>query len=287
MKLLVYRNLWGVTGDRAVAVGKIAAAGYHGIETVLPDVARCRELKPLLRRHRLDYRGVIWTRGRSVSDHLASFRAQLARLLRMDPSGFTVIGGHDCWNEDETCRYYEEVLRIEARIGLPVAHELHRSTCLFHPVPTRRIITQFPQLKLVCDFSHWVVSSESMLDDQLDLVRLCGRQAVHIHARVGHEESPQVADPRAPEARAYCEAFERWWRIVWEEQLRRGLAATMLCPEFGAPPYQQTLPYTGMPVADLWEICDWQAIRQRKLFSEWRDRRPGSSNKAPRIAKSN
>jgi hypothetical protein len=39
--------------------------------------------------------------------------------------------------------------------------------------------------------------------------------------RVGTEEAPQVADVRAPEALPYLIAFERWWDIVWEEQLAR------------------------------------------------------------------
>jgi hypothetical protein len=256
MKLLVYRNLWGVTGDRAAAVEQIAAAGYDGIETMLLDDAQCRELRLLLRRHQLDYKGVVWTRGLSVDDHLASFEEQVTRLLRVTPSGFTIIGGYDCWNEDETCRYYEAVLRKEEKLGLPVAHEIHRNT-------------RFPELKLACDLSHWVVSCERLLDDQLDLVRLCGRQAVHIHARVGNEQSAQLADVRAPEARPYREAFDHWWEIIWEEQAARGLKVTSLCPEFGPPPYQQTLPYSGMPVAELRDICDWQATRQREHFAEW------------------
>ncbi len=272
MKLLVYRNLWGVTGARAAALAQIAAAGYDGIECMILETAHCRELKPLIRRHRLDYKGVIWTRGLTVAEHLASFHEQLARLRTMDPSGFTVIGGYDCWDDDDTARFYEEMLRIEEKLGLPLAHEVHRNTCLFHPAPTRRILSRFPSLKLACDFSHWVISCERLLDDNLDLIRQCGRQAVHIHARVGHEQAPQLADLRAPEAQPYRDAFDRYWEIIWEEQARRGLAVTSLCPEFGAPPYQPTLPYTGMPVADLRAICDWQADRQRQHFAEWQTR---------------
>jgi len=269
MKLLVYRNLWGVTGDRTLAFERIAAAGYDGIETMVVDTAHVRALRPLIRRHGLDYRGVLWTTGLSVADHLASFRTQLKRTLTLNPSGFNVMGGHDCWSEDEACRYYDEVLRIETQLDLPIAHEIHRNTYLFHPAVTRRILARFPELKLTCDFSHWVVSCERLFEDQIDLVRLCGRQAVNIHARVGNEQTPQLADPRAPEAKPYRDVFERWWDIIWQEQAARGLKTTLLCPEFGPPPYQQTLPYTGLPVADLADICDWQAQRQRERFAAW------------------
>ena len=269
MKLRVYRNLWGLGSPTAAIVESLARKGYDGIETILWDESQRRALRPLLARHALDFRGVIWTKGVSVADHVRSFREQLGVLRRLGPSGFTVIGGYDCWSEADTDRYYEAVLRIEEGIDVPVAHELHRNTCLFHPAPARRILGRFPELKLVCDFSHWVVTCERLLGDQEDLIRLCGRHAVHIHTRVGNEESPQVADVRAPEAKPYRDAFESWWRVVWEEQARRGLKQTSVCAEFGAPPYQQTLPYTGMPVADLEAICDWQTSRQRTCFEEW------------------
>ncbi len=273
MKLLTYRNLWGTIGDRAKVVEQIAGAGYDGIESLLWNDAEVREAKPLLARWKLDYRGVIWTKGATVADHLASFQEYIERYRDLHPSGFTVIGGSDCWDESDTARYYEGVLELEGKGTVPVAHEVHRATCLFHPAPARRILARFPELKLVCDFSHWVVSCERLIHDQVDLIRQCGRQAVHIHSRVGSEQAPQLGDVRAPEARPYLEAFEKWWEIVWEEQEKRGLATTMICPEFGAPPYQPTLPYTGEPVADLAAVCDWQAERQRAHFREWQARR--------------
>jgi sugar phosphate isomerase/epimerase len=269
MKFLVYRNLWGVTGDRAAALERLAADGYDGIESMVLTKTSCRELRPLLRRHKFDYKGVIWTRGLTVEEHLVSLKTQRDLLLSLDPSGFTIIGGYDCWSDADQTRFYDAALDLEAKTGLPFAHELHRNSCLFHPAPTRRILNQFPELKLVCDLSHWVVSCERMLDDNLDLLRQCGRQAVHIHARVGNEQSPQLPDLTAPEAQPYLAAFESWWEIIWEEQARAGHATTSICTEFGPPPYQQTLPHTGAPVSDLWALCNWQASRQRAHFASW------------------
>jgi len=131
------------------------------------------------------------------------------------------------------------------------------------------VLRRFPELKLVCDFSHWVVSSERLLDDQLDLIRRCGRQAVHLHVRVGSEQSPQVSDVRAPEFAHYRRAFETWWEMVWEEQRKQGRERTSLCPEFGPPPYQQSLPYSRRPVGDLWAMCEWQKNRQKARFARW------------------
>ena len=286
MKLRVFRNLWGLGAPTSQVVETLSEKGYDGIETILWDAGQRRALKPLLRRHSMDYRGVIWTKGVSVEQHLSSLRQQLRELSPLEPSGFTVIGGHDCWSDDDTSRYYEGALKIELGVAVPVAHEIHRGTCLFHPAPARKVLGRFPELKIVCDFSHWVVTCERLLDDQEDLLRMCGRQAVHIHTRVGTEQSPQVADLRSPEVAPYLEAYERWWRIIWDEQRRRGLETTSVCPEFGAPPYQQTLPHTGMAVSDLEATCDWQAARQREHYARWSaaagTKAPRPERKAPR-----
>jgi hypothetical protein len=67
----------------------------------------------------------------------------------------------------------------------------------------------------------------------------------------------------------YLIAFERWWDIVWEEQLARGARVSTMCPEFGPPPYLPTLPYSGKPVANLAKLCDWQKDRQTDRFRSW------------------
>lgn len=122
--------------------------------------------------------------------------------------------------------------------------------------------TAFPKIKRFGDLK--------LLDDVPEILRRCARHALHIHARVGYEEGPQVPDPRAPEYQRHLEAHERWWRMIWESQKERGARESTLTPEFGPPDYMHTLPHTYAPVSDLWEICDWQAERQRDQFSQLR-----------------
>lgn len=270
MKLELYRNLWGVPGPPGPALARIAAAGYDGVEAVIFSDAQADRLRRALSRVPLAFKGVAWPRGASVREQLASLRRETGRLQTLGPGSLSVIGGQDCWSDDEAARYFEGALRLEQRLGLPMAHETHRNSALFHPAAARRILARFPELKLVCDFSHWVVACERLIDDQLDLIRQCGRQAVHVHVRVGSEQTPQVSDLRAPEFARYRRAFERWWGLVWDEQERRGLAVTSICPEFGPPPYLQTAPYTGRPAADLWAVCEWQKERQRARFARRR-----------------
>jgi sugar phosphate isomerase/epimerase len=283
MKIKIYRTLWGVPGPWDSAVAGIMDSGYDGIEAILFSAGQHAELRRVLRRRPVPFKGVIWTRnaGRSADDHLRSFRAQLGALLRTGATSINAIGGYDCWTEREAARYFEGVLEAGAASGVPVSHETHRDSALFHPTAARRVLVQFPELRLTCDFSHWVVACERLLDDQMPLIRLCGARADHIHLRVGTVQAPQVGDVRAPESAPYLRAFERMWDIVWKQQLAHGVATTTACPEFGPPPYLPTLPYSGMPVADLPAICDWQRDRQRLRFTRWISSRPKPALKGP------
>jgi hypothetical protein len=130
------------------------------------------------------------------------------------------------------------------------------------------LISRFDTLRLCADFSHWVCVGERLLEDQDDILQRCAQRTIHLHARVGYEEGPQVPDPRAPEYQRHCEAHERWWEWIWAAQAARGDTETTLTPEFGPPAYLQTLPYTNVPVANLWDICDWQAQRQAEKFAQ-------------------
>jgi hypothetical protein len=267
VKLELYRNLWGIGLSRSGALAAIEQAGYDGIEAVLFNDAEADELREILPRHRLRFKAVLWLSGHSLAEQLQSLDLQLERVRSLEPHSISIIGGYDCWNDDEAARYLEATFKIEDQTGYSFAHETHRNSILFHPGITLRLLNRFPELQLVCDFSHWVVACERLVDDQLETIRRCGRQAVHIHARVGSEQGPQLADLRSPEAAGYRDAFERWWEIVWEEQAARGLAITSLCPELGPPPYQPA------PFANLADQCEWQKQRQAARFAAWQSRR--------------
>jgi hypothetical protein len=76
-----------------------------------------------------------------------------------------------------------------------------------------------------------------------------------------------VPDPRAPEYQRHLEAHERWWDLIWDAQIAQGRKISPLTPEFGPPDYLHTLPYSNVPVADLWDICNWMADRQAARFA--------------------
>ena len=74
--------------------------------------------------------------------------------------------------------------------------------------------------------------------------------------------------PAAPEFAQALTAHERWWAALWDAQEDAENAATTMTAEFGPDGYLHTLPFTGMPVANLDEVNRWMAARQRQHFAE-------------------
>src|SRR5207237_10016506 len=145
------------------------------------------------------------------------------------------------------------------KVKVQVSHETHRGRVFYSPWATMPLVRQFPELKLNFDLSHWTCVAERMLDGEEENLKFLATRCIHIHARVGYEEGPQVPDPRAPEYQRHLEAHERWWGLVWDSQQKRGLEVSTLTPEFGPPGYLHTLPFTNVHVTDLCEVCNWQS----------------------------
>jgi len=210
---------------------------------------------------------MIFTGGADVSAHLVSFREQAVAAKTLKPLFINSHSGNDCWSSSEQRAFFSASLAIEAEVGIAICHEIHRGRIFFNPRDTRENLEAFPALKVCADYSHWVTVCERLLDDQPEAFRLAAERCLHIHARVGYEHGPQVPDPRAPEFDRHLRAHERWWDQIWDSQARRGFAVSTLTPEFGPPDYLHTLPYTQVPVANLWDICNWQAKRQAERFA--------------------
>jgi hypothetical protein len=267
VQLKLIRHLWGLDEPWETLFPKILASGYAGVEGPVPPAHEQHLFRDLLARYRLDFVAYVPTLGSSVEEHLESLRRGLDEAAAWEPLLVGCHGGRDVWPLSEAARFFRGALEAERATGLPVAHETHRGRPLFNPWAARELLPDLPDLKLSADFSHWVVVAERLLEDEADLIRMVAHQVHHIHARVGYSQGPQAPDPRAPEYAAELAAHEEWWDMVWDSQERRGMAVSTLTPEFGPPPYLHTLPYTGEPVANLWDICDWQARRQAARFA--------------------
>jgi hypothetical protein len=115
-------------------------------------------------------------------------------------------------------------------------------------------LERFPELELTADFSHWCTVSESMLEDQQAIIEQVIPHVEHIHARIGYEQGPQVADPSAPEWEGHRARFLCWWFKILSHQKKKGTPQFTICPEAGPAPYMPTVPFTGQPLADQWKV---------------------------------
>lgn len=268
MELQIFRHLWGFDEPWDTLFARINATElYYGIEAPLPAAADQAAFEAALRANHFAYIAQIFTSGDDVAAHIDSFRRQLQAAQTLEPVLVNCHSGRDAWSWAEAEQFFEAALAIETELGLPVAHETHRGRILYNPWITRDLLTTFPELHLCADWSHWVCVCERLLTTELDIIKRCARQTRHIHGRIGYEQGPQVPDPRAQEYEQHRQAHEAWWYLVWQAQANAGQTISTFTPEFGPPRYLPTLPHTDVPVADLWNICNWQAHRQLERFA--------------------
>ncbi len=277
MELHLYKTLWGHAGNMSEAIAACHEHGFDGLEGQVPvgESDRC-DFRGQLSEAALEYIAEICTAGSyvperhaTVAGHLESLRRQAEAALECQPLFLTVIAGCDAWSISQSVEFFGRAMEIANRLGVCASYETHRSRSFFNPWTTREILLQLPGLRLTCDFSHWCVVCERLIDTEPEILALCAERAHHIHARVGYDQGPQVPHPAAPEYHSALEAHERWWDQIWRSQLDRGANITTMTPEFGPDGYLHTTPFTGAPVADLVEINSWMADRQRRRFAEF------------------
>jgi sugar phosphate isomerase/epimerase len=277
MELKIFKTLWGHHRSLDDAIADCREHDFDGIEGQVSSHAKARRaLKNKLSDSGLELIAEICTAGGYVPNrqatpraHLESLRVQAESALECNPLFLTVIAGCDAWPIGESIAFFAEATDLADELGVTMSFETHRSRSLFNPWITRDILLELPRLKLTCDFSHWCVVCERLIDTEPEILSLCAGRAHHVHARVGYDQGPQVPHPGAPENRAALDAHERWWSQIWREQAVRGLAASTLTPEFGPDGYLHCEPFTGKPAADLKEINCWIAKREREQFKNF------------------
>ncbi|HEY3235089.1 MAG TPA: hypothetical protein VGJ84_10240 [Polyangiaceae bacterium] len=263
MKLKVFKVLWGMHGDTPEEQMKlIKEAGYDGVEGGIMPFDGPRYLEHIAR-YELEHIPMIMTEG---PDHLASFRSQLKVFASWKPLQITSLSAKDNLPIREQIAFFRGALEAEQEYGVPVAHETQRGRALCNPWSTAEILDAVPGLKLAADFAHWMCVCESTLEDYPEVAIACER-ALHLHGRIGYEQGPQVPDPRAPEYQRHVERHEALWDMVLAAHRRAGRTTLTFDPDFGAPDYMHTLPYTRQPVASLWDITLWMADRFRRRFA--------------------
>lgn len=277
MEFALFKTLWGHTASVAQGAQLARAAGFRGIEAPLPAAAGEREaFARALADSRLEWIAEICTAGSYVPErsaspqmHLEDLERQILAARPLAPRFFNVMGGCDAWALDVQLDFFARAEALAQRLDVTCSFETHRGRSFFNPWITREVLRALPQLRITCDFSHWVVVCERLMDSEWDVITEVAERAHHVHGRVGYEQGPQVPHPAAPEYAAALASHERCWEAIWESQRRRGYALSTMTPEFGPDGYLHQLPFTAAPVADLWEINRWIGERERDRFACW------------------
>ncbi|HEY8930019.1 MAG TPA: sugar phosphate isomerase/epimerase [Mucilaginibacter sp.] len=257
MQIKFFCPKWGsdnITWDNFCA--KVKAAGYDGVETPIPlDAGEKDEIATALQKHGLLLIGQYYQSfEKDLELQKANFRKHLENIIDLKPLMIDSQTGKDYFTALQNAELFKLAKEITDETGIVVAHETHRNKALFAAHVTKELLLQNPDVVITADFSHWCNVSESLLEDQQEAIDVAISRTVHIHARVGHGESAQVSDPRAPEWANEVQAHLNWWDQIVQHRLKSGTELLTISPEFGPAPYMPAVPYTKMPVANQWDI---------------------------------
>lgn len=258
MKILFFCSTWGLEEmpSMEARLRKIKAGGFDGVEMAVPEeAAACLEARRIADELGLDIIAQqCRTAGNTVAEHTAGFGAIHQRALLLRPLHLNSHTGRDHFTVEQNLEIFDHASAVATRHGLEVMHETHRSRALFSAPAAERLLAERPDLKLVADFSHWCCVHESLLADQPERIERAIDRSFAIHARIGHEQGPQVPDPRDGMWRSHLDAHLAWWKEIAAWRRAEGRDVLCVTVEFGPAPYMTLLPQTHRPIADLWDI---------------------------------
>ena len=277
MQLEIFRTLWGYKASKAQALEELLAAGFDGMEARLPlDAHERSEFAAFLRANGLGYISTVFTaydvlpvQSATPAEHLADLERKLGWVGELAPRFVNVLAGNDRWGMAEQVEFFGNALELARKHGHTCVFETHRSRSLYSPWVTLELIRQLPDLRFTSDISHWIVTCERLLDDPADDLSPFVERVHHIQARVGYDQGPQVPHPGAPEYARELAFHQQHWEAIWRSQQARGFAVSTLTPEFGADGYLHHLPFTNVPVADLWSLNVWMGQTERAHFQRF------------------
>jgi hypothetical protein len=264
MKINYLCTYWGCENQSAKAfLTNVIANGYDGVEINLPDDTGfinefVSELTWIRENNNSEFifiaQQVLDNKVETVDDYIKRLSNRLEFLVSLNPNAINSHTGKDFFDFSDNCKIIEATAQISRDSGIPIWHEIHRGRFSFHLKTLLNYLAVFPKLKLIADFSHFCTVSESLLYDQHDDLQKLYPYSVHIHARIGSSQSPQVNHPFALEWIENLYRFVGWWQEIIDVQKKRNNDFITITPEFGPFPYMPLEPFTQKPLAKQWEI---------------------------------
>jgi sugar phosphate isomerase/epimerase len=235
---------------------RVRQAGYDGVESGVPfNGQEKKQMQSALEENGLLLIGQYYQSfEKDIDEHTGAFSRHLQNIISMEPLLIDAQTGKDYYTPEQNKRLFQLAADVSARSGVMIAHETHRNKALFAAHVAERLLQENPDIKITADFSHWCCVAESLLEDQQEAVEIACERAIHIHARIGFAEGPQVNDPRAAEWASTVETHLQWWDKIIDNRKKAGAAIMTITPEFGPAPYLPALPHSMAPVANQWDI---------------------------------
>ena len=256
-ELKILATNWGFHGTQDEFLGKVKKEGYDGIEIWWQtDKDKQNELFAGLKKYQLEVGFLCAGSQTNWKEHLDLFKSMTTAAATntiQQPLYINCHSGRDHFSFEQNKAFIDHTVELSKRTGVIICHETHRSRILYAAPVARQFMEKIPDLRMTLDVSHWCNVHESLLQDQQETLDMTLERVDHIHARIGHPESPQVSDPRAPEWEDAVKAHLNWWDKIVERKRKRNERLTILT-EFGPPDYMPSLPYTRQPLADQWAI---------------------------------
>jgi sugar phosphate isomerase/epimerase len=188
----------------------------------------------------------------TVKEYIENVLERLNNLVQFQPSFINSHTGKDHYSFSDNCKVINAIEEFSVKTNIPVFHEIHRGRFTFHSLSTIKYLEIFPNIKFVGDLSHWCVVSESMLEDQEEIIDKIIPNIFHLHARVGFTQAPQVNNPFAPEWEPHLDIFTTWWQKIINYHTSQSVFT--ITPEFGPFPYMPQTPFDQSPLANQMEL---------------------------------
>ena len=264
MKIKFLCTYWGSENLTAKQfLDSVIQNGYEGVEINFPEEDSfieefLSELKIIRETKNTDFifiaQQVLPNKAETVKEYCVRLQQRLEFLTKLKPNFINSHTGKDFFEFSENCKIIELTEQIARESGIPIWHEIHRGRFSFHLKTLHNYLDIFPKMKLIADFSHFCVVSESNLEDQKELLERVLPNIKHIHARIGFEQSPQVNNPFAPEWENHLNQYMNWWKRIIEIKSNQNAEYISITPEFGPFPYMPQEPFTLKPLSNQWEV---------------------------------
>ncbi len=257
MKILFCCPQWGYEHlDTEEFFIKVKEAGFDGVDTWLPEnpVQRKRFVRLLQEYGLLMVAHQYQAKGNTITDFCRSLEYYLNICMESQPMLINSHSGHDHFTLAEQLSVVDTAAAFAESHGIRIAHETHRGRINFSPGNFRELAQLRPQMKITADLSHWVCVTESYLENFNSELVAAIKKTIHIHARVGFSQGPQIPDPRSVFWKKEVDFFLKLWVDIINFQHSIGATAFTITPEFGPPPYMWSNLIDQSPVADQWAI---------------------------------